>query len=221
MAKQLTGTTDKRKGAGAWVVVQWLWGNLFGLALAVAVFGVLPGLQIVTGGGNKTYQVREVTALTEPPPPDTVEEEPPPPEEAEEEPPPPIPQPQMSLAQAMSNIGPVGGGGAAMMQPLGGGIMDQMMSGIGGEIDQKPQAITRVAPRLPSTLGRQRLVGSVDVEFVVDAQGRVQSPRVVRSFNTLLNEHVLKAIRQWRFKPASRGGKPVPMKTRMPFKFDS
>lgn len=221
MAKELTGKTDKRKGAGAWVVIQWLWGNLFGLLLAVLVFGVLPGLQIVTGGGQKEYLVREVTALTEPPPPDTVEEEPPPPEDTQEEPPPPMDQPPMSLAQAMSSIGPVGGGGGAMLQPVGGGIMDQVMGNIGGDLDQKPSAITQVAPKLPSTLSRQRLVGKVEVEFVVDAQGRVQSPRIVRSFNTLLNEPVLNAVRQWRFKPATRGGKPVPTKTRMPFKFDS
>ncbi len=221
MAKELTGKTDKRKGAGLWVVAQFLWANLFGLMLAAVVFGILPGLQIVTGGGQKRYLVREVTNISAPPP-QTVEEEPPPPEEAEEEPPPDMtPPPLAGLSDMIDSLNPASGGGAPM-KAIGNNMMEQMMTGFGaGDLDQKPSPMTQVAPKIPNSLRRQRLSGRIDVEFVVDTQGRVQSPRVIRSFNTLLNEPVLSAIKQWRFKPGMRGGKPVPFKTKMPFKFDS
>lgn len=222
MAKELTGKTDRRKGTGLWVVVQFLFANLFGVFLAVVVFGILPGLQIVTGGNKKMYDVREVTNVTEPPPPDTVEEEPPPPEESQDEPPPPAPNLQpMSLSAALDSISPVGGSGAGMLPAVGGQMMEGLMDSMAAGMEQKPTPVSQVAPKIPATLGRQRLSGRIEVEFVVDAQGRVQNPRVVRSFNTLLNGPVLDAIRQWRFKPGMRGNKAVPMKTKMPFKFDS
>ena len=221
MAKELTGKTDRRKGTGLWVVVQFLFANLFGVFLAVVVFGILPGLQIVTGGNKKMYDVREVTNVTEPPPPDTVEEEPPPPEESQDEPPPPAPNLQpMSLNQALDIIG-AGPGGGAPLPPVGTGMMEGLMDSMATGMEQKPTPVSQVAPKIPATLARQRLSGRIEVEFVVDAQGRVQNPRVVRSFNTLLNGPVLDAIRQWRFKPGMRGNKAVPMKTKMPFKFDS
>jgi protein TonB len=61
----------------------------------------------------------------------------------------------------------------------------------------------------------------VEVEFMVDVQGRVQNPRVVSTFNPLLNEPVIEAIKKWRFEPGSRGGKKVPFKTKIPFRFGS
>jgi protein TonB len=203
-------------------VAQFLFANVFGVFLAVVVFGILPGLQIVTGGRQKTLQVRDFSTVSEPPPPDTVEEEPPPPEDVQDEPPPPMDSSLPDLSSAMSSINPVGGGGAAILGPVGSGAIENAMASFGtGDLDQKPSPMTRVAPKIPRALARQRLSGQIDVEFVVDTQGRVQSPRVVRSFNTLLNEPVLSAIRQWRFKPGMRGGKAVPFKTKMPFKFDN
>lgn len=210
--------TDRRKGRGPWVLVQLLFMAAYGTGLTVFVFGVIPYLQIVTGGAKKDMLVRSVAAITAPPPPDSLLDEPPPPPDAPEEPPPEM-QPPPDLGPASLDLGgPVGGGGAAMPGNFGRGAMAGAMANFSlGEMGQKPRPVHQVQPRIPANL--RSATGRIEVEFVVDVQGRVQSPRVVSSFNAALNEPVLTAIKQWRFEPGQRGGKRVAYKTKMPFKF--
>ncbi len=50
------------------------------------------------------------------------------------------------------------------------------------------------------------------IEMIVDAQGQVQNPRVIRPLGMGLDEKALQAIRNWKFKPAMKDGKtPVPV----------
>lgn len=211
-------TTGKRKGAGLWVLVQLLFMLGYGLVLTVFVFGIIPYLQIVTGGGKKDMLVRSVAAISAPPPPDSMLDEPPPPPDAEEEPPPDM-QPPPDLSPASLDIGgPVGGSGAAMAGNFGAAAMQNAMANFSmGDMGQKPRPVYQVQPKIPANF--RNAAGRIEVEFVVDTQGRVQNPRVTSSFNAALNEPVLAAIKQWRFEPGQRGGKRVPYKTKMPFKF--
>ena len=81
-------------------------------------------------------------------------------------------------------------------------------------VDQKdvtaPVLVQRVEPVYPEIARRGRAEGKVVVEAVIDDRGVVQEPRVVQSTTIpLLNEEALKAVRQWRYRPALFRGKPV------------
>jgi protein TonB len=49
----------------------------------------------------------------------------------------------------------------------------------------------------------------VMVQIIVDAQGNVQSPRVVRPLGMGLDEKALEAVMKYKFKPGTKDGKPV------------
>lgn len=212
-----------QKGGPVWTFIRVLWSFLYGVGLTVFVLGILPYLQMVTGGGEKKLLVRDVSAVTEAPPPEMEEQEEPPPPEAEEEPPPEMNQSMDLSLDAISDSLNPGGTGAGILNPaVGANAMANAMAGFGNmDLDQKPRAVYQEQPRIPSAARRQNLNGKVEVEFTVDAQGRVQNPRVVSSFNPLLNEPVIDAIKKWRFEPGTRGGKKVATKTKMPFRFGS
>lgn len=218
------GKTGKQpqKGGPFWTFVRLLWSFLFGLVCTLFVLGVLPYLQIVTGGGDKKMLVRDASGITEaPPPPDMQQEEEPPPPEPEDTPPEMQPQSMdISLSDLSNSLNP-GGSGAGILNPaVGANAMQNAMAGFSSmDVDQKPRAVYQEQPRIPATARRQNLSGKVEVEFLVDVNGRVQNPRVVSSFNPLLNEPVIDAIKKWRFEPATRGGKKVQVKTKMPFRF--
>ena len=192
----------------------------FGLLMTLFVFGVLPGLQIVTGGGGKKELVRSVTAITEAPPPQEslLEDKPPPPPEPEE-PPPPMEMPQTSLADISGALNPSGSGAAVLNNAMSSAAMNQGMSAFSMGDEVKPRPVSTVQPRVPANLRKAGLRGTVKVQFVVDANGRVQNPSVVSTPNPALNQPTLEAIKQWRFEPGTRGGKRVPMKTMQPFNY--
>lgn len=58
---------------------------------------------------------------------------------------------------------------------------------------------------------RAKYQGAVMVTMVVDARGVPQSPRVVQPLGMGLDEKALEAVRRYRFKPAMKDGKPVPV----------
>lgn len=51
--------------------------------------------------------------------------------------------------------------------------------------------------------------GTVTVEAVIDEQGNVADARVVKGLPMGLDEKALEAVRTWKFKPATAGGKPM------------
>jgi protein TonB len=75
--------------------------------------------------------------------------------------------------------------------------------------------------RRPTYTPRARrlgLEGLVVVIFIVDTKGRVVNPRIV-SGPPALGEIVLKTVSSWRYRPATRGGKPVKFRMRVPVRF--
>jgi TonB family protein len=68
---------------------------------------------------------------------------------------------------------------------------------------------------------RARIQGSVLVECVVQTSGVCTDIRVLRSLEPSfgLNDEALKAARQWRFRPGTRQGAPVPVLVTMEITF--
>lgn len=61
--------------------------------------------------------------------------------------------------------------------------------------------------------------GRVIVQFVVDKEGHVTNPRVARGAHKLLNEAVLKAVREQTFEPGRKEGEPVRVRMSLPVTF--
>lgn len=100
-----------------------------------------------------------------------------------------------------SGLGPGTGGGT------GGGAY---RPGNGVEI---PQLIRQVKPSYTSEAMRAKVQGVVLLECVVQTDGGVGNCSVQKSLDSSfgLDQEAIKAARQWRFRPGTRFGEPVPV----------
>jgi protein TonB len=73
-----------------------------------------------------------------------------------------------------------------------------------------PIKVADVAPVYPIIARNAHVQGVVILEAVLNAQGGVESVRVLRSIPTL-DQAAVDAVRQWRFTPALLNGEPVPV----------
>ncbi|MFN7965753.1 MAG: energy transducer TonB [Acidobacteriota bacterium] len=72
-----------------------------------------------------------------------------------------------------------------------------------------PEVIQKVEPDYPLDAREQRLEGKVILQIVVREDGSVTDVKVLRSIE-LLDQAAVEAVRQWRYKPAMKAGRPVP-----------
>ena len=84
--------------------------------------------------------------------------------------------------------------------------------------DYAPIPIRITEPEHPAAAREHRVRGTVLVEFVIDAAGRVSSARVVRSIPGL-DAAAIDCVKSWLFKPALRAGKPLETTARAPVRF--
>jgi TonB family protein len=85
-------------------------------------------------------------------------------------------------------------------------------------VEELPEAITKVPPVYPELARRADVEGVVLVQALVGRDGRVKDTRVVKPIPAL-NEAAVAAVRQWVFKPALAGGKPVAVWVAIPVRF--
>jgi protein TonB len=85
--------------------------------------------------------------------------------------------------------------------------------GIGGGVTP-PIEIHRGMPQYTTEAMRARVQGPVLVECVVETDGSCSDIRVLRSLDPAfgLDQEAIKAARQWRFRPGTRMGTPVPVR---------
>jgi TonB family protein len=82
---------------------------------------------------------------------------------------------------------------------------------VGGDV-KPPKIVRRVKPNFERIPARRRTYrGPVIVYAVVTEQGKVFDPVVVSAAQPDLDRVVLSAIRQWRYEPALRNGREVPI----------
>jgi protein TonB len=96
-----------------------------------------------------------------------------------------------------SGIGPGSGGN------IGGGVMH-----IGGGVS-KPVVLYQVEPEFSEEARKAKFSGNVEVYLWVDTDGKPSHIKVVRGVGMGLDQKAMDAVRQYRFKPAMKDGKPV------------
>jgi len=79
---------------------------------------------------------------------------------------------------------------------------------VGGDV-LAPAAIKRVEPDYSKQALKAKLQGTVLVQIIIDEAGMPTHLTVLRSLGLGLDEKALEAVKQWRFSPATKGGKPV------------
>jgi protein TonB len=74
-----------------------------------------------------------------------------------------------------------------------------------------PSVVRQVNPGYTQEAKDQRIEGSVALDCVVRADGRVTDVTVTRSLDSVygLDRKAIEAMRQWQFKPGMKDGKPV------------
>jgi TonB family protein len=85
--------------------------------------------------------------------------------------------------------------------------------------DTPPKLISGKAPLYPVSHARAGSSGFADVAFTVGPDGKTYDMHVIRASYPYFGSHTIVAVRDWRFEPALKNGKPVPVKARvvMPF----
>jgi len=105
-----------------------------------------------------------------------------------------------------------------------GGVMGGVEGGVKGGVEditkgavraigeiKPPKLIKKVDPRYPEEARKARVEGIVILEARADERGNVDKVRVLRSKDPYLSQAALEAVRQWKYKPFYRKGKPTPI----------
>jgi protein TonB len=109
------------------------------------------------------------------------------------------------------------GNGSGLGNGTGGGYGGGLRK-IGGGVSQ-PVVIYQVDPEFSEEARKAKFMGVVLVNLIVDTQGRPQNVHILRGVGMGLDENAIKAVQQYRFKPAMENGKPVPVELNVEVNF--
>jgi TonB family protein len=98
-----------------------------------------------------------------------------------------------------------GGVGAGLGGGYGGGVFR-----VGGGVSA-PRVIYKLDPEYSTEARQAKYQGTVVLSVIVDADGHTRHVQVARSLGMGLDEKAVEAVRQWRFEPARKDGRPVPV----------
>ncbi|MFL6247823.1 MAG: energy transducer TonB [Thermoanaerobaculia bacterium] len=76
---------------------------------------------------------------------------------------------------------------------------------------QPPVVVNRVEPQYPESYRRAGVNGLVILEVAISDKGDVENVGVLKSVAPGLDMAAVAAVRQWKFRPATKDGKPVPV----------
>ncbi len=79
---------------------------------------------------------------------------------------------------------------------------------VGGDVT-KPVKIHAPMPSYTEIARKARIQGIVIVQAIIDKRGDVTNVKLLKGLRMGLSESAMEAIKQWKFKPATLGGKPV------------
>jgi protein TonB len=104
--------------------------------------------------------------------------------------------------------GGIGSGNGNGVGPGSGGNMGGGVYHIGGGV-RPPSVLVSVDPEFSEEARKAKFSGNVLVDLIVDEQGNPSHVRVARGVGMGLDEKAVEAVRQYKFKPATKDGKPV------------
>lgn len=90
--------------------------------------------------------------------------------------------------------------------PFGGDARASCEAGI-----RAPEIVSEMKPQYTRDAMRARVQGGVEMEAVIDATGSVQDVRVLKSLHPQLDQNAVDALKQWKFRPGTLAGEPVPV----------
>jgi TonB family protein len=82
-----------------------------------------------------------------------------------------------------------------------------------------PSIIFKFDPDYTEAARKAKLNGTVILSLIVDAEGRPQNVRIVKSLGMGLDEEAVVAVTQWRFKPSMKAGQPVSVRATIEVNF--
>lgn len=115
--------------------------------------------------------------------------------------------------------GGIGSGNGSGLGPGSGGNMGGGVYRIGGGV-RAPVVIAQVDPEFSEEARKQKFSGNVLVDLIVDEHGDPTHVRVARGVGLGLDEKAVEAVRQYRFKPATKDGRPVKVELSIEVRFE-
>jgi TonB family protein len=109
------------------------------------------------------------------------------------------------------------GTGPGVGQGSGGGYGGGVFK-VGGGI-QAPQAIYKPEPEFTEQARQAKHQGTVLLWLIVGADGNPRDIKVVRPLGMGLDQKAVESVRQWKFAPATKDGKPVAVEVRVEVAF--
>ena len=89
------------------------------------------------------------------------------------------------------------------------------------QIDEPLTQLVNIDPIFPARAKRRGIEGLVEVEFVVNKQGEVETVSIVNSDPPdVFDKAVINSISKWRFKPGTIAGIPVKTRVKKPIQFN-
>jgi TonB family protein len=80
--------------------------------------------------------------------------------------------------------------------------------------------VYRVEPEYSEEARRARYEGTVVFEAVIRRDGSIDVVRLVRSLGFGLDQNAIRALKEWRFRPATKSGVPVDVTMNVEVRFN-
>ena len=199
-------------------------GFFFSIVGSAAVFGLMLAMNGLSEPPKKP-EFDKQTSFEVAPKPDPPDRPDPPPKKKQKS-----PQPKQTAApppQIKSAIGSVGiempGFSPSDVEKASKELVGDVEASVmtADSVDEKPKPVRRVDPKLPRRIVAKQLEGKVVVKALVSKKGRVEKVRIIESKpDGVFDTHVVDAVKQWQFQPASYEGKKVKTWIELPFNFE-
>jgi RNA polymerase sigma factor (sigma-70 family) len=86
-------------------------------------------------------------------------------------------------------------------------------------LDRLPTPISQAKPAYPTALRQFGIPGEATVTFVVDAKGHVRDVKTLKSTHSAFETAAAEAVKNWKFRPAEKGGAAVNVQISVPVVF--
>jgi protein TonB len=94
---------------------------------------------------------------------------------------------------------------------------DEVVYDLGPDVTP-PRVVKQVNPHYSTDHG-VRAVGSVIIALVVSSKGLPKDPHVVKGLDQELDASAVEAVKEWRFSPAQKNGKPIAVRVSVQIQF--